>query len=170
MEDDPFELIEYELAYKPVKLNDRELLEIFPKEARSYLKQKIKNLFMECQELEGKKREAIKEHDDWLLNILEEKRQKLEDEANKIQWILKGEQNEDQNLELAKKIPITNFLEFNRSGFTRCLWHDERTGSLKYYPKTNHVYCYAGCGKKDVVDVVMQLRNIDFKEALKILS
>jgi len=168
-EDDPFELFEYELAHKPVRLSDRELLEIFPKEARNYLKQKIKDLYMECQNLEGKKRAAIKEHDDWLLDILEGKRQKLEDEAMKIKWLLKGEES-NQNLEVAKRIPISNFLEFTRAGFTKCLWHEERTGSLKYYPKTNHVYCYAGCGKKDVVDVVMQLRNVDFKEAIKILS
>lgn len=80
------------------------------------------------------------------------------------------ENKEALNVELAKSVPITNFLQFDRSGFTKCLWHDEKTGSLKYYEKSNSVYCFSCCEHHDVIDVVAKLHNLDFYKAVKLLT
>jgi len=68
----------------------------------------------------------------------------------------------------AKTRPITDFINF-KGGFAKCLWHDEKTGSMKYYANKNHVHCFGGCGKHDVIDIVMALQNVDLKEAVKII-
>lgn len=81
-----------------------------------------------------------------------------------------GEKFDNNDLERAKQQPISHFIEFNSAGFAKCLWHIERHGSLKYYPKTNMVYCFAGCGKKDVLDVIQQLNSCDFSTAIKFLN
>ncbi len=74
------------------------------------------------------------------------------------------------DIQEAKKIPITNFLEFDRAGFTKCLWHNEKTGSLKYSKKTNKVHCFGACGiSRDVIDVVQQQRGITIGDAIKFL-
>jgi hypothetical protein len=71
----------------------------------------------------------------------------------------------------AKQKPITDLIEFNRGGVRKCLWHSEKTGSLKYYPKNNKVHCFGACGRSfDSIDVLMRLKNISFKEAVVELS
>lgn len=70
----------------------------------------------------------------------------------------------------AKAVPIANYLKFNSQGFAHCIWHKEKTPSLKYYPDKNKVYCYGGCAKSaDTIDVVMALHNCSLKEAIKII-
>lgn len=69
----------------------------------------------------------------------------------------------------ARSVPIYQVKTFNGSGFTNCLWHHEKTGSLKYYKDSNRVHCF-GCGKNaDVIDVVMKLRECTFTEAIEFL-
>jgi len=70
----------------------------------------------------------------------------------------------------AKKYPIHEMLDFDNTGFRLCKWHNENSGSLKYYPDTNTVMCYGGCGKKDAIDVAMKVYDITFKEALEKLQ
>lgn len=73
----------------------------------------------------------------------------------------------DDRVSAAKKVPIASLLPFNAAGFTQCLWHSEQTASLKYYKKDNHAFCF-GCRKyADAIDIVMQLKNLSFKEALR---
>jgi len=70
----------------------------------------------------------------------------------------------------AKATPIENFLDFNNQGFARCVFHEERTGSLKLYRDTNRFKCFGGCGKSgDVIDIVMQLNKVDFINAIKFI-
>jgi DNA primase len=73
----------------------------------------------------------------------------------------------------AKSVPIPQYVSFNYDGFSKCIWHDEKSGSMKYnkpeskYPNT--VKCF-GCGAMgDTIDVVMQLKKVDFKDAVKII-
>jgi len=69
-------------------------------------------------------------------------------------------------LEEIKKIPLINFIKFDRHGFAECKWHKEKTPSLHYIEKDNKAYCF-GCGKPyDVIDAVMQIENVDFRTAL----
>lgn len=69
-----------------------------------------------------------------------------------------------------KHVPITKYLEFNSSGKARCLWHEEKTPSMQYYPQTNTLKCF-GCGKfADIIDVVQEVHKVDFRSALTILK
>lgn len=72
--------------------------------------------------------------------------------------------------EIKRNCPITDHIEFNGANMARCIWHREKTASMKYYPKDNHVYCF-GCNKHgSVIDVVMAKDNCTFLEALKKLK
>ncbi len=58
-------------------------------------------------------------------------------------------------------------IEVNRSGFTSCLFHNERTPSLKLY--SDHFYCY-GCGKSgDVIALIAERLNVSQFESAKII-
>lgn len=58
-------------------------------------------------------------------------------------------------------------IEVSRSGFTSCLFHNERTPSLKLYD--DHFHCY-GCGKSgDVIALIAQRLNISQFESAKLL-
>lgn len=73
------------------------------------------------------------------------------------------------SIEQAKQVPITNYIEVNRGGFAKCPFHNEKTGSFKYYKESNSFFCF-GCNEGgDVIDFIKKLRNCDLKEALKIL-
>lgn len=76
----------------------------------------------------------------------------------------------DSRLEEAKKISIEDYLNFNKAGYAHCVWHNEKTPSLKFYPEKNKVYCYGGCAKGgDVIDVVMAQNHCTLQEAINII-
>lgn len=78
--------------------------------------------------------------------------------------------NYKHDVERAKQRPITNFVKF-KGGFALCLWHKERSPSMKYYPKSNRVHCFGGCGKdEDVIGVVQQLMGVGFVTAVGIIN
>jgi len=80
---------------------------------------------------------------------------------------LSAKDNTDK--EKVKVYPIDKLIDFKHKKAC-CIWHNEKTPSLTYYPKTNSVYCF-GCGKYgDVIDVYRQLNNCDFKTALNELK
>lgn len=69
----------------------------------------------------------------------------------------------------AKSVPINQLATFNHSGFRRCFWHNEKSGSLKYYQDKNRVHCF-GCGKNaDSIDVIMAMKQCTFTEAIDFL-
>ncbi len=69
----------------------------------------------------------------------------------------------------AKAYPIDQMLEF-KGGFANCPFHDEKTGSAKYYKNRNKLHCF-GCGMDaDSIDVYQKLNNVDFGTAIKALS
>ncbi len=80
-------------------------------------------------------------------------------------------QKDMDNVQKAKLYPVTELLKFNRSKTALCPFHNEKTPSLHYYPKTNTVYCFGGCGKSyDAIDIYMKLNDISFKDAVKNLQ
>lgn len=61
-------------------------------------------------------------------------------------------------------------INVNRSGYTTCIWHHEKTPSLKIYEGTKGFHCF-GCGKSgSVIDLVMQIQGVDFLDACKKLD
>lgn len=77
--------------------------------------------------------------------------------------------NPGLDFERAKLVPIDSIVEFKR-GFAPCLWHNEKTPSMKYYKKNNKVHCF-GCGQGgDVIDVVQQIKDCDIKQAVQFLT
>lgn len=72
-------------------------------------------------------------------------------------------------LEKAKSIPIENFLKFSHDGFAKCIFHSEKTASLKKYP--NNTFKCFGCGMHgDVVDIYAQLNNLPNRLAIAALA
>lgn len=69
----------------------------------------------------------------------------------------------------AREVPIPRYIKFNNSGFAPCLWHNERTPSMKYYIERNKVYCFACNAHKDTIDVVQQQNGVDFNTALRLI-
>lgn len=58
-------------------------------------------------------------------------------------------------------------IEVNRSGFTSCLFHNERTPSMKLYP--DHFHCF-GCGKSgDVIALAAQRFRISQFDSAKLI-
>lgn len=61
-------------------------------------------------------------------------------------------------------------IDVNRAGFTRCLWHNEKTASLKIYPGERGYHCF-GCGTSGtVLDLVMKLFDCSVGDACKRLN
>jgi len=75
----------------------------------------------------------------------------------------------EENILQAKSVPVTNFIQFGRDNKAPCIWHNEKTGSMHYYKKTNKVHCFGCTQSGDVVDVVQQLQGIEFRDAVKYL-
>lgn len=102
-------------------------------------------------------------HDAFLLD------QKKEREARK--YANKPRKDYGDDLQRAKSYPIHQLLKFDKQGNTRCIFHNEKTASLHYYPETNTCYCFGSCGKSfDAIDIYMKLHNVTFKEAVKKLK
>lgn len=76
---------------------------------------------------------------------------------------------DDTKIERAKSYPISNLIDFKHKKAC-CIWHNEKTPSLAFYPKTNSVYCF-GCGKSgDAIDVFRQIHGCTFKQAVEELN
>lgn len=73
-----------------------------------------------------------------------------------------------QEIDMAKTIPVSNFLKIGRDNKVGCIYHNERTPSMHIY-KNNHFYCFSCSKYGSVIDVVMQLQGLDFKEAVEFL-
>lgn len=77
----------------------------------------------------------------------------------------------EQKLARARAVPIDTILDFNNQGFARCVFHNEKTPSMKYYAKDNRVKCFGGCGRyADGIEIVRHLYNYSFVEAVNYLS
>jgi len=71
----------------------------------------------------------------------------------------------------AKAYPISNLLKFNSQRSTKCIFHNEKTASLHYYPKTNTTYCFGGCGKAyDAISIYMKQQGCTFPQAIDDLN
>lgn len=89
---------------------------------------------------------------------------------NKPTYVKKTRTEEKDRILRAKSYPVPELVDLKRNK-TCCLWHKEKTPSLVYYPETNTLYCFGGCGKAyDAIDIYRQKYNCTFKEAVNKLQ
>lgn len=101
---------------------------------------------------------------DYLLQRLTQHKRTL-----KYMGQLRNEKLSVDNIKNAKLVPISNYIQFDRARNARCIWHNEKTASMHYYPQQNRVKCF-GCNKMgDVIDVIMELKKVELKEAMEII-
>lgn len=71
----------------------------------------------------------------------------------------------------AKAYPIPNLIKFNKEKKSLCPFHNEKTPSLHYYPKTNTTYCFGGCGKSyDAISIYQKQHHATFPDAVDALN
>lgn len=104
---------------------------------------------------------------DFPADILREKIQRVE---SVLFFANSKNKKEGLDLQKAKQYPINSLLKINTAGFARCVWHNEKTPSMKYYKKNNRVHCF-GCHKSgDAIDVVQAIRGCSLKDAVNFLN
>jgi DNA primase len=79
--------------------------------------------------------------------------------------------------EIKAKLNILTVLEQygrkpDKNGMIRCLFHKDKTPSMKVHTDTNTVYCFSGnCGQggklMDGIEVIQQVNNLTKYEAVK---
>lgn len=75
---------------------------------------------------------------------------------------------DDTMIANAKEYPIEQILGVTRKGNVKCVWHDDTRPSMGI--KNNHATCFS-CGRHgDSIDVLMQIENLSFIEAVKQLQ
>lgn len=173
--------LEYQNSYPPEQ--ESHLLKYYP-EGQKFIEDRLYDFKAEMaelpevawrikQDIEKIKGFATQEFFRWIWLYLyfeipkKELTEKIEKLERMLLWARGKNDRYAASLERARTVPIDAYVKFNSMGFAPCLWHNEKTASLKYYKKENHVHCF-GCQKGgDVVDVVMALTNCSFKEALQ---
>jgi len=99
------------------------------------------------------------------LEDLCDKRDQLEE---KLKYV--GIKFDNNNLLVAKQVPISNFIPFNNAGFAKCVWHSpDNNPSMHYIKESNRAYCFSCGSHGDIVDVIMILNKCTLPSALKII-
>lgn len=75
----------------------------------------------------------------------------------------------EADINRAKEISITNFIQVDHSGFAKCPFHNETSASFKFYKDQNSWWCYSCNRGGSVVDFIMQQNHCDFLLAIKFL-
>ena len=140
------------------------LKEDFPEEFEKYIKGEIPRVDMRLDDLLEKLNKLEKDSNSQL-------RMKLKIASlNPSNTAAAVRLNYEQKKARAVLYPIASMIDVNSAGFAPCAWHNEKSPSMKFYPKTNSVYCF-GCNKGgDSIALYMALVNCDFKTAVNSLS
>lgn len=150
-----------------------EWIEEFPKEWRDerrrvYLIDEIdrvrEEFFFECMELAKRDDDLIY----WSEKNLERIEKRLRILGMEVKILLgRSVGISPEKVAKAQKYPITEFIR-HRGYMALCSFHKERTPSMNI--KNNFYYCYGCQAHGDVIDYVMKTKNINFKEAINLLS
>lgn len=74
---------------------------------------------------------------------------------------------EIKNLVTMQEICSMYGIPVNRSGFANCVFHSgDHTASLKIYPGSGGFHCFACGAHGSVIDFVMRLFNLNFRQAV----
>ena len=72
----------------------------------------------------------------------------------------------EADIQRAKDVPIDTLLTFNRSKFTKCIFHNDQRPSAYWYESNNKLHCFS-CGvSADSIDVVQKLNGLSFNGAV----
>lgn len=167
-----------------VRLNPKDITELYQK-SPSQFKETIAKMEISSEEIQEFTTESLLEkekkklQDYWL-----DKQNLFNKEKKDNYWVktvlehinnlhvfkpIKKKSFDGTDVEKAKATPIPNLIRF-RQNKTKCIWHDDSTPSMTYYPETNTVHCF-GCQKNgDAIDVYMQQHGATFKEAVNRLN
>ena len=85
-------------------------------------------------------------------------------------WLNRKPCKSDLDITTAKRFPIHNLITFNRARKARCIFHDDHSPSMQYYPRTNTVYCWSCKEWGDSIKVYQKLYNKTFKESVRALQ
>lgn len=173
--------------YEPEHFQQSHWLKVFP-EAKSTVKNLIKKYNEDLDDLVKIKREIESllyksyprqnEYDFASLIYLgifydipkERIERKLKTLGSQLIAVSYPDKNPQMDLLKAKQFPIDSFLGKISGGFTQCVFHNEKTPSMKVSFNENRVHCFS-CGfHGDVLDLVMKLEGITLWQAIKKLS
>ena len=73
------------------------------------------------------------------------------------------------DFDAARAVPIDEMVDVRMGGFARCVWHTEKTPSMKVY-EDNHVHCFGCGGHGSAVDVAMAKWGVGPREAAERLN
>lgn len=96
---------------------------------------------------------------------------KLERILRGVEWKRKPPEGgvTDSDIAAAKDADLWELMgeKENESGFVKCPFHPEKTGSFKIYEGTRW-FCYGACGQGgDTIDFVMKRDSLDFVNAVR---
>lgn len=132
---------------------------------------KTAQTFDDITEIEAdlKKRSARWQTHNPIHEVFLEEERRLQEHHNTVSKNPKYE-GSDEVLK-AKAVPMSQLLDIPRDRKIKCLWHNEKTPSLHYFPKTNNFYCFGSCGRHyDTIDVYMHQHGVSFLEAVEELN
>ena len=146
------------------------------------IKKKIKQLKTWAKEYVDKVRQLRAEDaDPWTIYVYEKVyHPTLDEEIDRLQTKLRflerhqqtGPQEDytERRKLAAKSYPLTRLMEFDRAGFAKCPFHQEKTASFKYYPKSNTAHCFSCNTNADSIDLYQHLYRVDFMAAVNYLA
>lgn len=153
------------IKHEVKQFSPMEAIKEFPQAKKFYTAQ-IKILNKEISDLTDYKRQAMSK--EYIEELIQEKIL-LRDQLKRAVNFEHMTEMKGLPIDEAKLIPITQFIQFNNSGFAKCIFHNEKTGSMKYYPKDNHCYCFSCAKKADVIDIVQQLNSCTIQQAVNFI-
>jgi len=98
--------------------------------------------------------------------------EKEELESRKAKYAESKDFGDDLN-RIKLETPIPHYIHsLSRKKFAECLWHNDNNPSMQYNPPEhqkhpNSLHCYSCGAHKSVIDVVMKIYELDFKEAVE---
>lgn len=132
-------------------------------QTKSFYKELEKRTKIKIQELKIHMRTCT---DCW---VPEDEQSRYIEKLNKLRAVSNTDARGMADVTGAKKFPIDQLIEF-RGGMAKCIFHGERTASMKYNRGTNTVYCFSCNQKWDAIDVYMKINAVQFGEAIKRLT
>lgn len=161
---DWFKLFPESKSYFKVKLN--ESLDLFSQIKKNSTETAKSKGPLESEKLWGEQLIAIKKK----VHLYEELIKRLSTPQIK-QKLDSGAIINEALVQKVKSVPITNFIKFDRGMFATSIWNPtEKSPSMHYYSNNNKVRCFSSNTSGDVIDVVQQLYNLNFIDAVKYLS